>query len=129
MLKIIKNLLERNAYLISILLTISISWLSLSPLEKYNIHFSTSDKILHALAYTILTLSWVFSIKKAHKSNMLKIKIGLAICLFGIIIEVLQSNITTYRTGDYLDVLANTIGITLALVIFNRLFKQFKIIF
>lgn len=128
MLKNIKNLLEHNAYLISILLTITIIWLSLYPLNELNIKFTVSDKLLHATAYVVLTLSWLFSVKKAHKSFKYKFQIAFLIFLFGIIIEVLQSTITTYRTGDYLDVIANTVGITVAILTFDNLFRWYKII-
>jgi VanZ family protein len=47
-----------------------------------------------------------------------------ACIIYGIIIEVLQSVITDYRTGDYFDVMANTFGVLLALTIFNQISKK-----
>ncbi|PIR12263.1 MAG: hypothetical protein CO023_03730 [Flavobacteriales bacterium CG_4_9_14_0_2_um_filter_35_242] len=83
---------------------------------------NNSDKILHTFSYTLLSLSWLFYFKPIKN---LKVKFFLALNLFffGIIIEVLQSTLTTYRTGSLYDVVANTIGIFIALFSFEKLFK------
>ncbi len=128
MLKTIKNLLRRNAYSIAVFVTIVIIYLSLSPLKEFKIDISNSDKILHALAYVILTLSWLLAIKKSHNSIKTKLWIGVVIVIFGIIIEVLQSKLTIYRSGEFLDALANTTGITIAILLFDTVFKVKKII-
>jgi len=128
MLKNIKNLLERSAYLIAILLTLIIIYLSLSPLDELNIKITVSDKLLHTTAYVALTLSWLFAFKKSHNNFKSKLLVVVSIFIFGIIIEILQSNLTIYRTGDYLDVIANTVGITIAMITFSTLFKWYKII-
>ena len=43
-------------------------------------------------------------------------------------IEVLQGVLTSYRTADYFDILANATGAFLALVIFNIIFRKFLLI-
>jgi len=126
MLIAIKKLLERNAYIISFALTAIIIYLSLSPLENLPIKISVSDKILHALAYTALTLSWFFAVKKSHQETKSKLLIIVAIFIFGVIMEVLQEKLTANRTMDYQDVIANTVGILLALSSFNLLFEIYK---
>lgn len=128
MLKTIKNLLERSAYLISFSITCLVIYLSLSSLSELNVKITVSDKFLHSLAYLILSLSWLFAIKKSHSNFKTKIQIGFVVFLFGIIIEVLQSSLTIYRTGDYIDIIANTLGIALAIIIFNTLFRFYKAI-
>ncbi|MCF6279913.1 MAG: VanZ family protein [Flavobacteriaceae bacterium] len=128
MLKTIKSLLERSAYLISLSITCLVIYLSLSSPSELNIEITVSDKTLHSIAYLVLTFSWLFAIKKSHKELKGKLQIGFAVFLFGIIIEVLQSSLTIYRHGDYLDIIANTIGIVLAIVIFNTLFRFYKAI-
>jgi len=126
MLIAIKKLLERNAYIISFALTAIIIYLSLSPLENLPIKISVSDKILHALAYVFLTLSWFFAVKKSHQETKSKLLIIVAIFIFGVIMEVLQEKLTANRTMDYQDVIANTVGILLALSSFNLLFEIYK---
>ena len=51
----------------------------------------------------------------------------LACFIFGIIIEILQGVITSYRTASYLDILANTIGVLLAVVIFHVFEKKINV--
>ena len=128
MLKRIKNLLEHNAYAISIILTCFITYSSLVSIADLNVEITVSDKFLHTLAYLLLTYSWLFAIVKSHSNFKIKVQVGLVVFLFGILIEVLQSSLTIYRQGDYLDILANTLGIILAIVTFNSLFRIYKTI-
>ena len=128
MLKTIKNLLERSAYLISFSITCLITYLSFTPLTDLNVEITVSDKFLHSFAYLVLTFSWLFAIQRSHSNFRIKVLIGFVIFLFGIIIEILQSSLTIYRHGDYLDIIANTIGIVLAIVTFNLLFRVYKTI-
>jgi VanZ family protein len=128
MLKTIKNLLESSAYLISFSITCLITYLSFTPLTDLNVEITVSDKFLHSFAYLVLTFSWLFAIQRSHSNFRIKVLIGFVIFLFGIIIEILQSSLTIYRHGDYLDIIANTIGIVLAIVTFNLLFRVYKTI-
>lgn len=128
MLKPIKKLLEHNAYAFASVLTLIITYLSLSSLSELPIEISTSDKILHGLAYFSLSLSWFFAVKPAHKSIKNKIIIGLAVVIFGVIIEVLQEQLTENRMMDFYDVIANTLGVLVAFSSFNFLLKVYKTI-
>ncbi len=121
MLKHIKNLLKDNLNIIAILLTISIAILSLIKIEKQPIQVNGLDKIEHALAYFILTLSWLLALKKS------KIKaIFVIICcfLYGIVIEALQVTATSCRSGEILDVVANSTGILIAYILYLSFFKK-----
>lgn len=121
-----KKLLERNAYVISFALTAIIVYLSLSSLEHLPVKISVSDKFLHTLAYVTLTLSWFFAVKKSHQQLKSKLLIVLAIFVFGVILEVLQEKLTDNRMMDPYDVIANTVGILLALSSFNFLLNVYK---
>lgn len=78
--------------------------------------FGTSydDKLYHILAYIVLTLVWYFAInyKEFNRKTLYLIFSCIA---FGIVIEALQGKLTTHRVGDILDVVANVIGVLLAL--------------
>lgn len=126
--KSIKKLLESSSYFIAIFLTLFIIYLSLSSLEELNIEITASDKLLHTTAYVALAYSWLFAIKSSHNSFKNKIIIGIVIIIFGIIIEVLQTNMSQNRHGDVIDVVANSIGVTIAIVTFNILFRFLKVI-
>ena len=125
MLKAIKRLLEHNRYVICIALTILVIYLSLGKTSDLMSAIDVSDKSLHSFAYFGLSLSWFFAIRKSHSSFKFKILIGFAIFLLGILMEFLQGSITDYRTMDYFDVIANTVGIVLAVISFRNLLRLY----
>lgn len=130
MLKLIKHLLTDKSIYIALTCSILILVFSMIPMHSKLLgEVENSDKILHTFSYTLLSLTWLFYFKSINK---LKIKFLLAVGIFfyGIVIEVLQSTLTTYRTGSFYDVVANIIGIFIALIIFENLYKLifFKII-
>ena len=122
--KDIKLLLKRSYLPIAILITVSIAFLSLIKLGKQPIQISNLDKIEHLIAYFSLGLSWLLVFKE-HKKFSYKNYLIVLICVFyGIIIEVLQTTLTSYREGSLLDIIANTVGVLLALLIFNKVFEK-----
>lgn len=83
-----------------------------------------SDKILHAVGYFMLTISWLlaYGVKSLpFKSTML---IASAVFIYGIIIEILQGAITDYRQADLYDVYANFAGIVVGIVFFILVLKK-----
>ena len=122
--KLIRNLLKDNFFIVAICITASIAYLSLMKMPKIDIGVSNIDKMYHLIAYFTLSMCWLLAF---YKKPSLKYII-ISICIvFGIIIEVLQQKLTLYRTGDYKDAIANTIGILLGLLIFNLFFKKIKV--
>ena len=97
-------------------------YLSLANIGKVElIEIKASDKIYHAASYFILAFLWFlfFYIKKTKAINLRIKAIAFLLILFGIIIEALQSILTTYRTFDMWDALANAVGISIAYLFFN----------
>ena len=128
MLKHIKNWWKDNALIVAIGISLSIIALSLISVNVIpSTRIKVSDKFLHAFAYFILIWSWmvVFREKKTLKSKLLLI---ITLTILGIILEALQGGITNYRTADFYDVVANTIGIILATLLFSRFIKSFNTI-
>jgi|TARA_B110000977_G_scaffold130574_1_gene166484 VanZ family protein len=120
--------LEDNAIYIAIFFTISITIGSLVKSDFIVVKsISVSDKAYHLIAYFLLMLSWlyVFCKKETLQRNVKYIILGCII--FGIIIEILQGVITSYRTASYLDIVANTIGVLLAVVIFHVFEKKISV--
>ena len=111
----IKTLLKDNLYLFAILITLGIAGLSLIKMPNTTIEIKQIDKAYHAFAYFVLGLSWLFAF---YKKPQKKYIIVLGCIFFGIVIEVLQGTLTVYRTGDLLDVFANSFGVILALFVF-----------
>jgi VanZ family protein len=69
------------------------------------------DKVQHASIFLILCLAGCLAFKR-HKGLII---IGLSV--FGAVTEVLQETLTTTRTGDVFDWLADIVGIFICLLI------------
>ena len=94
----------------SLFYTLVITTLSLVQLDdipKLNTGFD--DKIAHFLCYAILCLMWFLSFYSFKIKRSLFAAFAFSI-LFGLIIEIIQSQATVHRTAEVLDFLANTIG-------------------
>ena len=84
--------------------------------------FSFDDKIYHFLAYAILTLILFNFITTTTVKHKMALSASIAV-IYGIIIEVLQSTLTDFRTPDYYDVVANTLGVVFAIVLLRFSYK------
>ena len=128
MLKTIKKLLKDNAIFIAIFITVSIAIGSLVKPDLITLKsISVSDKTYHFIAYFFLIFSWLYAFLKNEKFQK-NIKYLILGCLiFGIVIEILQGTITSYRTTSYLDILANSVGIGLAVLTFHFFEKKIQL--
>jgi len=120
----ILNLLKDNSLYIAIVVTIAIAYLSLMETGPTIVNISQIDKVEHAFAYAVLTVSWLlfFSKKKITTLSVILVVVG---CIFyGILLEVLQATITLYRTLEFLDMLANSTGVFIGVLVFNQIFKK-----
>jgi VanZ family protein len=121
----IKKLLERNALFIAILITVLIAIISLISLKGVHLlKTQNSDKYGHFLTYFILGLSWLKAIKNPFRKNSINYIIIFLIICYGIILEVLQDVLTTYRQADLLDIIANSTGVIFALILYNLMKKK-----
>ena len=130
MLKDIKKLLEANALLLAIIATVALGFLSLTAVPKLHLGLGikSGDKYLHFIAYFGLSILWYFALRDKIKKRVFNFFVPLALILYGIILEGLQSGLTTYRTGDVYDAIANTAGVLVGLVLFNRIIKWYRTI-
>jgi VanZ family protein len=119
--------LERNFRYLAVALTIAITVGSLMPVNAIvKPTIQVSDKLVHAGAYFVLGLSWLLSFKNVIKSIKAIVIVLIAVFLYGIVIEVLQAILTSYRQADYKDMFANLLGVTFAGLIFLSVFKKNK---
>jgi VanZ family protein len=124
----------RILLIIAVFYTLLITSLSLIQLGKISIgDFNPTDKMMHLGAYFVLAFVWFFYYLFKIQEESLKIKgffnISILIILFGMLIEVLQGALTDYRDPDWADMLANSIGVLLALGMclgFLKFFKRLK---
>lgn len=130
MLQRIKKLLEHNLLTLAVLATIIIAVLSLTAIPKINfgLEIKSSDKILHILAYFTLSTVWFLALQKKMSHLYSRFFLIFSLVIYGIILEILQGGITNYRTGDFYDVIANTIGVLLAVLLINKFISWFKAI-
>lgn len=120
----IKNLLKDNFFIIAIFITLLIGYLSFIKVPRVDVEVANSDKWGHSFAYFTLSLCWLFTFFRFPKKKYLIVMLCI---IYGIIIEVLQTTLTTHRTGDFLDAIANTIGILSGLIVFNLIIKKINV--
>lgn len=125
MMQDIKSLLEPKKLLVAaILYTIVVTIAFLIPsIEEKPIDIKNFDKALHVFIYVMLAFLWLLYFR-----NRLNPKIWCyilaTIFLYGIIIEVLQSSITTSRQADIFDVIANSFGMFIGVILFFTISKK-----
>ena len=92
------------------LLVAVIVFLSLWPKPPQPLDFEQSDKLYHVIVYMTLML-WFANIYPQRSSQ---VQLSMGFFVMGVCLELLQG-MTEYRTFSYTDMLANGIGILLAL--------------
>ena len=92
------------------LLVALIIFLSLWPRPPQPLEFEQSDKLSHIIAYMILML-WFANI---YPQRSFQFHLSIGFFVMGVCLELLQG-MTEYRMFSYGDMLANGIGILLAL--------------
>ena len=78
------------------------------------------DKWTHIVMYATLTLTIWMQYFRSHKQiNKIKLSIIgiIAPIAWGGLMELAQAYLTTYRSGDWMDFVANSIGVAIAVVI------------
>jgi VanZ family protein len=112
-------MVKKNVF--SILVALIILYLSLSNPHTFDkvpiIKIPHIDKIVHFLMYFGFMSVIIFENRKLINNVRQLLLISLIPLFYGILMEVLQSVLTTSRTGDIFDVLFNTIGIFTSLLL------------
>lgn len=91
---------------------------------------SNFDKVVHVGGYFGLALLWMLweLFRKPFRDKTIVIKrllvVSFMVIIYGIFIEFLQGILTTYRTADGWDIVANTLGVLLALGVALLLITQ-----
>jgi len=118
--------LKKYTFVIALFYTCLLTIVSLISVTGLpDLDYSNSDKIFHFIAYSGLTLFWFLTFSNNLKWTFNKALLFSAIIsvIFGIIIEILQGVLTETRVADNNDILANTLGVSLTIVIL-LLFKK-----
>lgn len=99
-----------------IIIAMIILYASITPTDNISnvnlFNIKHLDKIIHFLMYLIFTITLFASFEK-HKlmkgKKQIIVILGITI-LYGLLMESFQYIFTTYRSPEFLDVLANTLG-------------------
>lgn len=121
------SIIKRPYYSIAaIVLFIVVAVASLTPgneLPKVQFHFA--DKIVHFLMYFILSVVWAKAFDFSHiKWKKIKLNSFVLVFFYGIFIEIAQEFCTNSRFFDIFDILANSMGILLAVMLRNKPFLK-----
>ena len=121
-------LLYLRRYPITILLAIAIVLLSLLPIPDIKLAEDVPlfDKWTHMVMYGTLTLVIWFEYRRTHQqynAKRLLVFAFLAPIAMGGTLELMQAYLTTCRSGEWLDLVANTIGVCIGSVVGILLLK------
>lgn len=129
MMQLIKNLSEpKNLLIVCVLYTGIITVFLLVPISTGISTKLPIDKLVHIVINAALIFLWL---SYFYKKEILKEWKGLGIVFFltviyGIIIEICQEHLTTSRSADMFDVMANIIGCLSGLLVFNFLKTKYS---
>ncbi len=121
-----------KSYWPSVLIFLAVCWLTLSPEPTGKIHvelFAGADKVVHACMMGGLTAVIIFDLWRREKRlpgfrTMLWLAIGMAI--FSTLDEWAQGAMGLGRTSDPYDLLADLIGIALAMLTTPPLLRRVR---
>ena len=123
MLQLMRSWLKGKMFLIAITVTLSLVTLSLIKVPEYTVSVTHLDKWQHCFEYFVLCLSWLIAFYKKKKKRLVVV----CCILLGVIIEISQNTLTSYRTGDFYDVIANSLGVLLGLLVFNKFSEKIEV--
>jgi VanZ family protein len=112
-------MVKKNIF--SIFVALIIIYLSLASSEKfekvsfYNIPFA--DRIVHFGMYFGFMSVIIFENRKNIRSTRHLCLIALVPLFYGILMEILQSTLTTTRNGNFFDVIFNSAGILVSIIL------------
>ena len=108
-------------YKYSLLLSLLIFYLSMKNADELNkiplIGIPHIDKIAHFGMYFILMSLIIFETNRALIRNRSLLLLSLYPFFYGIVLEILQSATTDSRYGSFYDVIFNTLGILISVLL------------
>jgi VanZ family protein len=114
---------------LGVLYTFIITYLFVAPRPDLpEIDFFISiDKVGHFLIHVLLSLIWLvyFFVRAKHRLSIKYVIFIVIACLtYGIVIEVTQQMLQANRKADMYDVLANSIGTLVGMLLFLNVKKR-----
>ena len=108
-------------YPFALIIIVVIALLSLLPIPdmKMGVEVPLADKWTHMVMYGVLTHAIWFDYRRCHQrleTGKLLLWAFLAPIAMGGLLELAQAYLTTCRSGEWLDFVANTIGVCLGTI-------------
>ncbi|HBO76381.1 MAG TPA: VanZ family protein [Marinilabiliales bacterium] len=100
-----------------------IGYLCLTPADDFKkvpIEIPYFDKAVHFGLFLVLALIMA-GLNQTRPNSFHKLAIPAFAFMYGVFIEIVQSKFTTTRSGDWRDVLADTLGILVGIWLFKKL--------
>jgi len=112
---------------IGISYTLFITFLLLFPITNFpKVEVPFIDKLGHVILFSILVIIWLlFVLSKTEVGKLTSIWVVLIAFFYGIIIEASQGLFFESRTADVWDIIANSAGILMGWLIFQKIRKLF----
>ena len=122
-----KLLGAKSLRFIGITYTLFITFLLLLPIANFTkVEVPFIDKLGHVILFSILVIIWLlFVLSKTEVGKLTSIWVVLIAFFYGIIIEASQGLFFESRTADVWDIIANSAGILLGWLIFQKIRKLF----
>jgi len=122
-----KLLGTKSLRFIGITYTLFITFLLLFPITDFpKVEVPFIDKLGHVILFSILIIIWLlFVLSKTELGKLTSIWVVLIAFFYGIIIEASQGLFFESRTADVWDIIANSAGILLGWLIFQKIRKLF----
>ena len=122
-----KLLGAKSLRFIGISYTLFITFLLLFPITNFpKVEVPFIDKLGHVILFSILVIIWLlFVLSKTEVGKLTSIWVVLIAFFYGIIIEASQGLFFESRTADVWDIIANSAGILLGWLIFQKIRKLF----
>ena len=121
-----KLLGAKSLKFIGITYTLFITFLLLFPTTNIpKVEVPAIDKLGHVILFAILVIIWLLFVLSKTKGKLTSIWVVLSAFFYGIIIEVSQGLFFESRTADEWDIFANSAGILLGWLIFQKIKKIF----
>jgi VanZ family protein len=121
-------------YPLSLLILLTIVYLSFfKPTAEEEVTlFAHFDKLAHFCMYAGLSGMLWLEFLRAHRNGFMPMRhvwIGAGLCpiLFSGTVEILQSTLTNYRSGDWADFAANSLGVVAASLVGRFLLMRWMV--
>ncbi len=115
-------------YIPTVIIATVIAYLSLLREVRFSLpHFSGWDKLAHFVMYFVLAAVMLWDCRRAKMLSRRMSFVVFAVCsLYGGVIEVLQEKYFYPRTGDWLDWIADCLGVVCGMCVMLLLWKYRK---